>query len=345
MPTPQLLPLQHLGGHGPVLLILHANGFFGACYQPLAQQLQPRFTVVALDLPGQGSSAPLPPDFGPPTPAALADSLLHSIQRHGLRGCRVLGHSLGASVALLAESRQPGTFAAMYLYEPVAQAPAAPAGASTAAADGGDSSSSSSSSSSAAATASGHREVGALLAGLARRRRAEFASPAEAAERLGGKPPFSHLHPAAMAAYVHHGLRRVSPPAAQAVAAAGVGGGGGGGGGDGRLQQQSQRPSAAAWQLVTDPAVEAAVFEAFSPAPRIEAVQAVACPVLLAVGGVAEPPHDLLPGLGRALCAQLRRGRLHEWAGLGHFGPLQAPDAVARHAVAWFDEGQAASRL
>jgi predicted alpha/beta superfamily hydrolase len=32
---------------------------------------------------------------------------------------RVLGHSLGGVAALAAEVRQPGTFEAMYLFEPV----------------------------------------------------------------------------------------------------------------------------------------------------------------------------------------------------------------------------------
>lgn len=32
---------------------------------------------------------------------------------------RVFGHSLGGVVALAAEVRQPGTFEAMYLFEPV----------------------------------------------------------------------------------------------------------------------------------------------------------------------------------------------------------------------------------
>ena len=34
-------------------------------------------------------------------------------------GCCVFGHSAGGLAATLAEQRQPGTFSAMYLYEPV----------------------------------------------------------------------------------------------------------------------------------------------------------------------------------------------------------------------------------
>ncbi len=34
-------------------------------------------------------------------------------------GCYVFGHSAGGLAAVLAEQRQPGTFGALYLYEPV----------------------------------------------------------------------------------------------------------------------------------------------------------------------------------------------------------------------------------
>ena len=37
----------------------------------------------------------------------------------GCAGCYVFGHSAGGLAAVLAEQRQPGTFKAMYLYEPV----------------------------------------------------------------------------------------------------------------------------------------------------------------------------------------------------------------------------------
>lgn len=43
-----------------------------------------------------------------------------SMWRCSVAGCYVFGHSAGGLAAVLAEQRQPGTFRAMYLYEPVA---------------------------------------------------------------------------------------------------------------------------------------------------------------------------------------------------------------------------------
>lgn len=46
-----------------------------------------------------------------------------------LPAVRVFGHSLGGLAALAAEAKQPGTFAAMYLFEPVVHSRRAPAAA------------------------------------------------------------------------------------------------------------------------------------------------------------------------------------------------------------------------
>ena len=45
--------------------------------------------------------------------------LQHSELLAGHAGCHIFGHSAGGLAAVLAEERQPGTFQAMYLYEPV----------------------------------------------------------------------------------------------------------------------------------------------------------------------------------------------------------------------------------
>jgi pimeloyl-ACP methyl ester carboxylesterase len=85
------------------------------------------------------------------------------------------GHSQGGSALLLAEQARPGTFAGLYLYEPVAWPEPFP------------------------------MDDHPLVVG-ALRRRDEFTSVDAARQRLGSKPPLADLEPAVLAAYVEHGL-------------------------------------------------------------------------------------------------------------------------------------------
>ncbi len=62
------LALHDLGGGGPkTLLILHANGFCGRAYLPLARALHEQFHCYALDMRGHGDSA---------------HTALHPVRRH-----------------------------------------------------------------------------------------------------------------------------------------------------------------------------------------------------------------------------------------------------------------------
>jgi pimeloyl-ACP methyl ester carboxylesterase len=88
------------------------------------------------------------------------------------------GHSKGGAALLLAEQRAPGTFDALYLYEPVVF-PATP-------------------------TFGGPGEH-PLATGALRRRRT-FTSKDEAFENYAAKPPFNALRADALRAYVQHGF-------------------------------------------------------------------------------------------------------------------------------------------
>ena len=57
----------------------------------------------------------------------MADDVLAVQDALGLRGCLGCGHSLGGCALLLAEAKRPGSFRALYVYEPVV-APQATAG-------------------------------------------------------------------------------------------------------------------------------------------------------------------------------------------------------------------------
>jgi pimeloyl-ACP methyl ester carboxylesterase len=158
----------------PVLLV-HATGFHGYVWQPLAAHLHGR-RALAPDLRGHGDSSS--PSDGDYAWDGFADDVLAVVDQLGLGGVDAVGHSKGGAALLLAEQREPGTFRRLYLYEPVVIPPAVSAGASGA----------------------------NPLAEGARRRRAIFPSRDVAYENFAGKPPFDVLDPVALHAYVDHGF-------------------------------------------------------------------------------------------------------------------------------------------
>jgi pimeloyl-ACP methyl ester carboxylesterase len=173
--------------HAPLVLLAHATGFHGRVWSPCAARLPLR--CWAPDLRGHGAS-PLPPGVGAPEPdpavlawdrfaddvLAVIDDLAASgeCSRSGLLAA---GHSKGGTALLLAEQRRPGTFDALYLYEPVVFPPEMLAG----------------------------RRENPLAEG-ARRRRRSFPSLEAALANYSAKPPLEVLHPAALDAYVRHGF-------------------------------------------------------------------------------------------------------------------------------------------
>jgi len=155
-----------------------------------------RFRCYAIDLPGQGDS---PAAAGPPTPAGGAAALLATLAARRLLPAAAVGNSAGGAAAVLAEAQRPGSFLAIFAYEPVA-APDADAPDAAAAAAGG---SGRGGESGGAPPSSGS----APLAAMARRRRRAFPSRAAAAQSLAGRPPFSLLDPECRRLYFAHGLR------------------------------------------------------------------------------------------------------------------------------------------
>jgi pimeloyl-ACP methyl ester carboxylesterase len=165
----------HLGGDGPPVMLLHGSGFHGRCWLPLAPALTERFSVWSIDLRGHGASGKAP-DGRYDDWSVFVDDLLEVVASLDLDSWRGFGHSLGGAVLLLAEQRQPGTFAELCLYEPVAIPPGSAGGAT------------------------------AAMSELTRRRRQSFASRSEARENFAAKPPMDRFDPAALDAYVAYGL-------------------------------------------------------------------------------------------------------------------------------------------
>ncbi len=83
-------------GAGPVLLLLHGIGDSSATWEPLMPALARRFTVVAPDLLGHGSSAKPRADY---SVAAYANGMRDLLDVLDLDTATVVGHSLGGGVA------------------------------------------------------------------------------------------------------------------------------------------------------------------------------------------------------------------------------------------------------
>jgi pimeloyl-ACP methyl ester carboxylesterase len=166
-----------LGGAGVPLVLAHATGFCGPVLAPLAAPLATEFRCIALDERAHGASG-APPDGNLDWHGFAAD-VLAVVDHLGLEHARGFGHSCGGAALLLAEQARPGTFDALYCYEPVifpGEVPLAPA-----------------------------LEGNPLSAG-ALRRRAVFATRRDALANFCSKPPFDRLDPEVLDAYIDNGF-------------------------------------------------------------------------------------------------------------------------------------------
>lgn len=138
------------------------------------------------------------------------------------------------------------------------------------------------------------------LAEGALRRRSRFDSAEAAYDNFASKPPFSALAPEALAAYVEHGFE---PQA------------------DGSVQLRCR------------PETESETYRMGARHDAFDRLDRVGCPVVVARGAETVPgPASFAP----AVAERLAHGRLEEHPDLGHFGPLEDPDAIGAaigHAV------------
>ena len=171
------LEVHDLGGEGPPLLLAHATGFHGRVWEPLAAHLT-GFHRWSIDMRAHGDSDA--PADRPLEWYGFADDVLSVIDALGLEKPFGVGHSKGAASLLLAEQARPGTFSALYLYEPVV----VPEDFVT------------------------DRNPDNPLSNGARRRRDTFESFDAAFENYASKPPFNSLHPEVLRVYVDHGFNQ-----------------------------------------------------------------------------------------------------------------------------------------
>lgn len=177
------LAVYDFGGEGAPLLLAHATGFHARTWLPVVERLRDRFRCYAFDERAHGdSSAPPNGDFDW---HRFADDALAVIDRLGLADVRpfAVGHSCGGALLLLAELARPGTFDALYCFEPVVVPMERVPDPS---------------------------EVGeGPLAAGARRRRKVFESHDAAFEHYSAKPPMASFAPESLRAYVAYGFEEV----------------------------------------------------------------------------------------------------------------------------------------
>jgi pimeloyl-ACP methyl ester carboxylesterase len=94
---------RHPDGAAPILLV-HGYGASTASYAPVLDELAAQHRVIAVDLPGFGSSDRLAGDY---SPGALADVLVEILDQKKVGKVHLVGHSWGASVALAFALRHP----------------------------------------------------------------------------------------------------------------------------------------------------------------------------------------------------------------------------------------------
>jgi len=115
-----MIPAIDFGGSGTTLHFSHANGYPPRAYTPLLDALSAQFHVIATPL------RPLWPQADPQSVQSwlpLADDLIQGLEIYPKRQVIGAGHSVGATVTLIAALQRPDLFHALTLIDPVIMPP------------------------------------------------------------------------------------------------------------------------------------------------------------------------------------------------------------------------------
>jgi pimeloyl-ACP methyl ester carboxylesterase len=100
-------------GNGPNVVLVHGFLGSGKIFEPLTAHLAQTFSVTTIDLPGFGGSYDV---TAPSTVEQLSTMVADTIQSAHIEKCAILGHSLGAMIALELSLQKPGLLEKMVLY-------------------------------------------------------------------------------------------------------------------------------------------------------------------------------------------------------------------------------------
>ncbi len=92
-------------GSGPALVLIHGVGMHAGFWAPQMAAFAPQWDVIAYDTLGHGSS-PLPPET--PSLGDYSNQLLSLLDGLGLQSVSLVGHSMGALIALEFALAYPG---------------------------------------------------------------------------------------------------------------------------------------------------------------------------------------------------------------------------------------------
>jgi pimeloyl-ACP methyl ester carboxylesterase len=173
----------------PLLHMLHGNGFSSLMYQPLLEKLSLHFDLFLSDAQGHGDSDHGGHFVGWNQSAELALQALRHLQpRFGDVPIYALGHSFGAVLTALINSRADSPFHKVILLDPVLFTPWM------------------------LRAMQGLDLFGLYrfnpLATKALKRRQHWPNPEQASSYLKQRSLFAHWHPDALAAYINHSMRQ-----------------------------------------------------------------------------------------------------------------------------------------
>ena len=171
------------GGDGPPLVLAHATGLHAHVWLPMVERLRMTFRCIGVDLMAQGaSSGPADGDLRWDGVASSLVAVLDALELSGRGDVYGVGHSQGGFAVIEAELRRPGTFASLFVHEPVVFPPMA-------------------------GMLPGDTWPSNPMSILTRRRRRTFVSHDIAVKNFAAKPPFERCDPEVVESYVRWGFR------------------------------------------------------------------------------------------------------------------------------------------
>src|SRR5262245_16029637 len=102
-------------GTGPSIILLHGFPMHHGIWEHFSELLATDHTVIAIDLPGFGSS-PLPKGKTEFSLDDVADEVIAFTEEHNLEGATIVGHSLGGYVSLAAIRKRLDLFSSLILF-------------------------------------------------------------------------------------------------------------------------------------------------------------------------------------------------------------------------------------